>query len=99
MSNGFSLTEDEIKNLINNTALSDEEMMKASGGHGDEEAPPKFKVGDRVRMPNAPGAGTATVIRIEKDAYFSFVGWKYVVSPDNEPGNEGWAYEKWLVLA
>ncbi len=99
MSNGYSLTKEEIKDMIKNVALSDEEMIKASGGQGGGETPPKFRVGDRVRMPAAPAAGIATVIRIEKDEYFTYMGWKYVVAPDNEPGAEGWAYEKMLVLA
>jgi len=99
MGNGFSLTENDIKDLVKNRALSDEEMKNASGGQGSEETPPKFRVGDRVRRPAAPGAGIATIIRIEKDQYFTYLGWKYVVVPDNDPGTEGWAYEKMIVLA
>lgn len=99
MGNGFSPTENEIRNMIKNAALSDEEMMKASGGQGEEDTPQKFRVGDRVRRPASPGAGIATIIRIEKDEYFYELGWKYVVEPDNAPGTEGWAYEKMLVLA
>lgn len=94
-----ALTDEEIMSMAKNTALSDEETMKASGGQGSGETSPKFRVGDRVRRPNAPAAGIATITRIEKDEYFSELGWKYVVEPDNAPGTEGWVYDFLIVLA
>ena len=95
----FAQTKEEILEAVKNVVLSDEDMAKASGGTIGEDTPPKFRVGDRVRNAFAPGAGAATVIRIEKDDYYPYLGWKYVVEPDNAPGTEGCGYDKNLIPA
>lgn len=100
---GYNRTKEDILDIVaeksgrHSQELSDEELMRVSGGANEDQPSAKFSVGDRVYIADSPETGPATIRKVE--GYFMYIGWVYVVEPDSMPGFQGHMMESELIPA
>lgn len=85
-----------------NTALSDDEMALASGGVRENYPPPKFHVGDHVKMVDWETADDIVILEVKDETWYDPTeGWFYIIKV-HEPGIgwlEGGASEIYMLPA
>ena len=54
----------EMKNKVKNRALSDSDMANVTGGTGEQDAEPKFNVGDQVHVADLEELGIGEIVAV-----------------------------------